>query len=55
MIDTVYQPADGLPLFGEESIVIVVVSLLTKEPEKEIIDEFEQAKNGILEEEAVEA
>ena len=32
------------------SIVIVVVSLLTKKPDKEIEDEFEKAKNGEIEE-----
>ena len=34
-----------LPAFILSSIVIVVVSLLTKEPSKEIYDEFERAKN----------
>ena len=35
-----------LPAFILSSIVIVAVSLLTKEPSKEIIDEFEAAKAG---------
>ena len=39
-----------LPAFVVSSIVIVVVSLLTKKPDKEIEDEFEKAKNGEIEE-----
>ena len=38
-----------LPAFIVSSIVIVVVSLLTKEPSAEIIDEFEKAKKGEIE------
>ena len=40
-----------LPAFVLSSIVIVVVSLLTKEPEAEIIEEFEKARKGEIEEE----
>ena len=39
-----------LPAFILSSVVIVVVSLLTKEPDAEIIDEFEKAKKGEIEE-----
>lgn len=35
-----------LPSFILSSIVIVVVSLLTKAPEKEILDDFEKVKTG---------
>lgn len=35
-----------LPAFIVSSIFIVVVSLLTKAPEQEIIDEFESAKSN---------
>jgi sodium/proline symporter len=35
-----------LPAFVLSSIVIVVVSLLTKEPSKEIQDEFDQVVQG---------
>jgi sodium/proline symporter len=44
-----------LPAFILSSIVIVVVSLLTKEPDGEIIAEFERAKKGEIEETPVEA
>ena len=44
-----------LPAFVLSSIVIVVVSLLTKEPDGEIIEEFERAKRGEIEEAPVEA
>ncbi len=39
-----------LPAFILSSIVIVVVSLLTKEPDGEIIAEFEKAKKGEIDE-----
>lgn len=39
-----------LPAFVVSSIVIVVVSLLTKKPDKEIEDEFERAKRGEIDE-----
>ena len=35
-----------LPAFILASIAIVVVSLLTKAPEKEIVDDFETVKSG---------
>ena len=35
-----------LPAFILASITIVVVSLLTKAPEKEIVDDFEAVKSG---------
>ena len=38
-----------LPAFIVSSIAIVVASLLTKEPEQDIIDEFERAKSGNVE------
>ena len=41
-----------LPAFIISSIAIVVASLLTKEPDKAIIDEFERAKSGEVEEAA---
>ncbi len=44
-----------LPAFIISSIAIVVGSLLTKEPETEITDEFEKAKNGVVEEISAEA
>ncbi len=39
-----------LPAFILSSIAIVVVSLLTKEPNEEILAEFEKAKHGLVEE-----
>ena len=42
-----------LPAFILSSIVIFVVSLLTKKPSQEIIDEFEQVKNNKALEEAI--
>ena len=38
-----------LPAFIFSSILIVVVSLITKEPSKEILEDFEAAKKGIAE------
>jgi sodium/proline symporter len=38
-----------LPAFVLSSVVIVVVSLLTKEPSAEILDEFERARKGEIE------
>ena len=35
-----------LPAFILASVAIVVVSLLTKAPEKEIVDDFEAVKSG---------
>ena len=49
--------AEGIPFFGLyellpafiiSSIAIVIGSLLSKEPEKEVMDEFEQVKSGIV-------
>ena len=39
-----------LPAFILSSIAIVVASLLSKEPDKEIVDEFEKVKRGEVEE-----
>ncbi|MBP3592574.1 MAG: sodium/proline symporter PutP [Clostridia bacterium] len=37
-----------LPAFIISSIAIVIGSLLSKEPEKDVLDEFEQVKSGIV-------
>ena len=44
--DTVLDVYELLPAFIVACIFIVVVSLLTKAPEQEIIDEFESIKKA---------
>ena len=48
-IGGVFAIYELLPAFILASIAIVVVSLLTKAPEKEIQDTFEKAKQGLAE------
>ena len=58
-IGGVFKIYELLPAFILSSIAIVVVSLLTKEPDKEITDTFDKVrdmtKNGIASEEQQEA
>lgn len=45
---TVLDIYELLPAFIIASLVIIVVSLLTKAPDKEIVDEFDSVKNAAI-------